>query len=267
MAELFYIYRKRIQQHGYNDGYDETNELDHLLTITNDAGKATAYQPRFEYEFYKRLEQSLILSSQQVQDIGRLFNQPADYLPEDLLKNLSFTDYQKLAAHIRVQFTHIKTCEPDPQKFYPLLNHHLLMKAGLETLNPMELEDLIDNLSSTNPEEAFEKGLFFLLAMNFIPGFIGDPETTLHDAEFRERQLDRLLKLQQIFQPPADLISRHGGMKFWLIENGYPRYAETFPDFLKNKECILGDNLALFNKLAAFFKAQNEKIIYVVNVC
>jgi hypothetical protein len=266
MAELYYIWKKRIQHHGFNDGNEVFNQPDLLLTITNDPQKAKEFQQRFEFEFYKKLEQSLLLSGEQIKNIGSLFDQPVYFSLSAILQKLSITDFKKLQELIGIDFTMIRSCEPEPKKFYPLLNHHLLMKAGLETMNHMELEDIVDNLSGPDPDEAFEKGLFLLLLMNFLPQFVGDPETTAHEAEL-ERHQDHLVKMREIFQPPADLISKHGCMKFWLVEKGYPRYGETFPDFFTNKEMILGDNLWLFNKLAAFFKAHKEKVIYVVNVC
>jgi hypothetical protein len=267
MPELYYIYKKRITQHGHNDGYEETNEPDILLTVTNNAEKAKEFRERFEFEYYKQLEQSVILSKQQMEDIGKLFGQPEDYTLSNVLDRLSYADFKKLADLIKIEFTLLRVCEPDPQKYYPLFNHHLLMKLDLESLNHMELDDLIDNLSGNDPDEAFEKGLFLLLLMNFLPLFIGDPETTKHDAEFREGHEESLVKMREFFKPPADLVSRHQCMKFWLVEKGYPRYGETFPGFMKNKEEILGDNLLHFNKLVAFFKSHNKKLIYIVNVC
>lgn len=266
--ELYYLYKRRIRLY-YDQDSQITDREDLLLTISNDWHKLLQYKDRFQYEFYKTLEFHLIPDKAREEQLLNFFGKTDFNEATKALETISFADFKRLYATFGVDFTIVKTCQPNQQLFYPLLNHALLNSLGFKTLHHHELEDLVDNLSSTDSEECFEKGLFFLLQNNFIPFFIGDPETTKETAEFFDQYQRNRKKMLLHFGKPEneDLVSKYDCLKFWLIEKSYRPYGDMFNNFFANKREILGENLAHFDELVAFFKNHKEKIIYTVNVC
>ncbi len=270
MTQTFhYLYKKRIVNHGWNDGYEETDQTDLLLHISDNPESILNDKNWFEFRYYKSLEENIILSEEQIDQVKSFFGPSADLNWSKALETISFADFKRLYATLQLEFTTIKKCETNPNSFYPLINHVLLSSLGLKTMRHHELEELVDQLTSDNADEAFEKGLFFLLLNNAVPSFIGDPETTGEEAEFIDQHHSNRKKMLEFFGAPVNhsLISKHNCLKFWLNTEPYKRYDETFNHFFSNKAEILENNLDHFNDLVSYFRNHKEKIIYVVNVC
>lgn len=266
--DLFYLYKHRIPLH-YGQDPGMTGKADILLTISNDWDKLLQYKERFEYQYYKFPEFHVVLQNKDEEQLSNFLGTSDTHEQQDLLERISFSEFKNLYEILLVDFTLVKRCSPIPQAYYPMFNHALLNSLGFRSLFHLDLDILADNLCSTDPDECFEKGLFFLLQNNSIAFFIGDPEITAQTEEFFERYLQSRKKMLRHFGRPANpsLISKHDCLKFWLIETSFRHYEDTFNHFFENKSEILGENLDHFNALVTFFKNHKEKLIYTLNVC
>src|SRR5687768_3877702 len=98
---LHYLYKKRINQHGFNDGYEETDELDLLLNVSGDREKILAYQERYELHYYRRLEQSILLVHEERQSVLDFFGGIESGQLTRSLGTMDFDKYKKLRELIK----------------------------------------------------------------------------------------------------------------------------------------------------------------------
>lgn len=274
---MYLIYRRETINLGFNDGDEITDEATLLLDYASTSDKAIQLKEKWQYEFYKYLWQYKMLTSEEKQIVFTILGKEAnEFNWEELVKNISFEDFKSLQAQLKIDFLKIVESSPRTDKYYPLIKHSKFNEFEMDTKYYHDMDDLTHLLYSKDKREAFEKGVFYLLLTNDISMFIGDPETTEQEGDFRDmyydsrkKMLDYFAKPKYLFinqEVPKDLISKHNVLKFWILENPYRIDKKKFQDFLEYKKDLLKDKVEHFDGIVDLFLRKGSELIEVVDI-
>lgn len=274
---MFYLYRRNIISFGHNDGDEITDKHTILLDHASSASMIQSLRDKYQHAFYKQLWCYKDLTAEERQVVLEVLgSKVTEDNWESELERISVAEYKKLEAALQFNFTKIIEGNPQQDRFYPLIKHQQFSEFGLDSKYYHDMDHLPPLLISNNKQEAFEKGVLYLLLTNDVSHYIGDPETTPYEADFRERYAAPRKKMLDYFSKSAfpflkksvsaELISRHQVLKFWILENPYFINTAQFEQFLKYKEEILKDKLDHFNRIVELFMEKKNELIEVINI-
>lgn len=274
---MFYLYRRNIISFGHNDGDEITDNHSILLDQASSASMIQSLRDKYQHGFYKKLWAYKVLSDEEKQLVLEVLGSMVSENDwESELERISFSQYKKLEATLHFDFTIINEGSPRKDRFYPLIKHHKFSEFGLDSKYYYDMDHLPPLLYSNDKREAFEKGVLYLLLTNDVSHNIGDPETTAYEADFRERYAAPRKKMLDYFSKsvfpfikktvPAELISRHQVLKFWILENPYFINTTQFEHLLQYKQEILKDKLDHFNRIVELFMEKKNELIEVINI-
>lgn len=273
---MFYLFRRKVVSYGHNDIDEIPDASDLLLDYSRSAERIQDLRDKYQHTFYQRLWEYIVLTDEEQGILLNILGCSSDnYEWEEKLKKVSFGTFKKLESALKFDFLAIAEAIPQPDKFYPLIRHRTFAGFGLDTLNYSDLNHLVNCLPSGSNEEAFEKGVLFLILTNDISLNIGDPETTPYVADFKERYAGPRKKMLDYFSKsgfpflkktvPPELISKHQVLKFWILENPYYIDLEKFNKLLQFKQELLKDKLDHFEKIVALFREKKNELIEIIN--